>query len=150
MATLRTIGIVISWATVLGWMGLIFYFSQQPSVPQSAITLPILRLLPEWTLQWVYHGTVFAILGALVYVSVRLSFSLSWHIVAITAFVIAVGYGVTDEWHQSFVSGRSADVADIGRDAIGAFSAVVFAHLVTAVLHRIRLRKTWVNSQLRL
>jgi VanZ family protein len=33
---------------------------------------------------------------------------------------IASAYGVTDEWHQSFVAGRSADVLDWYSDSIGA------------------------------
>jgi len=43
--------------------------------------------------------------------------------VAIAA-VFAVLYGVSDEFHQSFVVGRSATIADVIADAIGAtFSA---------------------------
>lgn len=36
------------------------------------------------------------------------------------AFVLAVLYALTDEWHQAFVPGRSASLLDSGVDAIGA------------------------------
>jgi VanZ family protein len=36
------------------------------------------------------------------------------------AVVIASAYGVSDEYHQLFVSGRSFDVLDMVADAIGA------------------------------
>jgi VanZ family protein len=36
------------------------------------------------------------------------------------ALVIASAYGATDEWHQSFVPGRSADIHDWFADTIGA------------------------------
>ena len=36
------------------------------------------------------------------------------------AWALASGYGATDEWHQSFVPGRSADVRDWFADATGA------------------------------
>jgi VanZ family protein len=36
------------------------------------------------------------------------------------AWAIAAAYGATDEWHQSFVPGRSSDVHDWYADAIGA------------------------------
>ncbi|MBP6746317.1 VanZ family protein, partial [bacterium] len=36
------------------------------------------------------------------------------------AFVLAVLYVLTDEWHQAFVPGRSASLLDSGVDAIGA------------------------------
>jgi VanZ family protein len=39
---------------------------------------------------------------------------------AVGAWAIAAGYGATDEWHQRFVPGRSADVEDWYADAIGA------------------------------
>jgi|SRR5688572_6822734 len=36
------------------------------------------------------------------------------------AFLIAVLYSATDEWHQSFVPGRHPTLTDIGIDALGA------------------------------
>jgi VanZ family protein len=39
---------------------------------------------------------------------------------ALLAVVVAAAYGATDEFHQSFVAGRTADVADWGADASGA------------------------------
>ena len=43
---------------------------------------------------------------------------------AAIAWVIATVYGATDEFHQSFVPGRSADWLDLAADAAGAFAAV--------------------------
>ena len=36
------------------------------------------------------------------------------------AIVVTALYGVTDEYHQSFVAGRFADVRDVVADAVGA------------------------------
>jgi VanZ family protein len=44
---------------------------------------------------------------------------------ALIAFAIAAGYGATDEFHQRFVPGRSADVYDWLADAIGVALAMV-------------------------
>jgi VanZ family protein len=41
------------------------------------------------------------------------------------AWAVAVTYGVTDEWHQSFVPNRQADVRDAIANAVGAFGATV-------------------------
>jgi VanZ family protein len=41
------------------------------------------------------------------------------------AWGIAAAYGVTDEWHQSFVPSRYAEWRDVVANAIGAFAAVV-------------------------
>jgi VanZ family protein len=43
---------------------------------------------------------------------------------AAAAWVIASVYGVTDEYHQRFVPGRSADAADAVADAAGAATAI--------------------------
>jgi VanZ family protein len=41
------------------------------------------------------------------------------------AFAIAVAYGVSDEWHQSFVPTRQAEIRDLRADAWGAFAATM-------------------------
>jgi len=38
--------------------------------------------------------------------------------------VIALLYAITDEWHQSFVPGRSSSLLDLGTDAAGAVTAL--------------------------
>lgn len=38
-------------------------------------------------------------------------------------------YGVSDEWHQSFVVGRQADIYDWLADTLGASIALLFIHL---------------------
>ena len=45
--------------------------------------------------------------------------------IAATAIAITVGYGVSDELHQSLVPGRSAEVADLYADAAGAATATI-------------------------
>jgi VanZ family protein len=44
-----------------------------------------------------------------------------------SAWAIAVAYGATDEWHQSFVPHRHAELRDLAADAIGAVAATVVA-----------------------
>lgn len=36
-----------------------------------------------------------------------------------SAFLLSIAYAATDEWHQSYVPGRSASVADVTWDATG-------------------------------
>lgn len=42
----------------------------------------------------------------------------------LSAVAIATLYGITDEWHQSFVPRRSPEAADVVFDALGAAAAV--------------------------
>lgn len=43
---------------------------------------------------------------------------------------ICVVYGLTDEWHQSYVPRRSPDVNDLIHDAIGAAAAALLVYLL--------------------
>jgi VanZ family protein len=55
--------------------------------------------------------------------------------------LICVLYGLTDEWHQSYVPMRSPDPLDLLHDAIGAASA----GLLALVLFRLRNRRSSRN-----
>jgi len=47
--------------------------------------------------------------------------------VALLAVLASTVYGVTDEVHQRFVPGRTADLLDLAADAVGATIAAVGA-----------------------
>jgi len=72
------------------------------------------------------HGLVYGLLGMLM---VRALANGSWRGVNIntlvTAVLLTVFYGCTDEYHQSFVPGRVADIRDVIADAVGACSGAV-------------------------
>ena len=38
----------------------------------------------------------------------------------LVAVALTIAYGMSDEWHQSFVPGRTADIMDLRADAAGA------------------------------
>ena len=44
--------------------------------------------------------------------------------------LLCLAYGVLDEWHQSFVPGRTPDALDVRNDMIGAALAVGLTELV--------------------
>ena len=44
------------------------------------------------------------------------------------AFLFAVLYAVSDEWHQLFVGGRAFEWKDVGTDAIGALAGALAAY----------------------
>ena len=46
---------------------------------------------------------------------------------AALATLIATVYGITDEWHQSYVPGRTSDPLDVVADFVGALLATLAA-----------------------
>jgi len=58
---------------------------------------------------------------------------------ALAAALLAVAYGMTDEWHQSFVPGRQSEVADLYADALGAALGAV-ACFSCGIIERFRRR----------
>jgi VanZ family protein len=65
----------------------------------------------------------------------------------IWAFAGAVVYGVSDEVHQYFVPGRSADPLDLAVDAVGA-AIILWAFIRVRESDRISVRR-WVLAQTR-
>lgn len=84
------------------WMGILWWLSDQPATGAG---------LPH---PWdkAAHFLAYALLALLW----RLGLGGFWG-----AFLLASGYGVVDEWHQSFIPGREAFGWDLLADALGAF-----------------------------
>jgi VanZ family protein len=85
----------------LGQMALLWWLSAQPA---TGMGLP-----HPWDKG--AHFLAYALLALLW----RLGLGRFWG-----AFLLASGYGVVDEWHQSFVPGREAFGWDLLADALGA------------------------------
>lgn len=90
-------------------MGLIFALS---SVPGRRI-----QAAHDW--DKVAHVLEYAVLGWLGQRALR-EVGLSPGRAALVSAAGAILYGASDEWHQSFVPGRSSDPADVAADAAGA------------------------------
>jgi VanZ family protein len=103
------------WLPVILYMAAIFAASAM-SNPPTPSNVPDVSL----------HAVAYFGLGLLL---IRAIARGTWSgVTAVTlalACVIAIGYGATDEWHQSFVANRHADYRDLRADAIGACAAAL-------------------------
>jgi VanZ family protein len=100
------------WGPVVLYMAAIFVVSAQPSAPLPS------QLSDKQGHSIAYMGLAVTVGRAL---AGGLGAGLSLRAAA-AAFAVASGYGATDEWHQSFVPGRSADVKDWIADTMGALA----------------------------
>jgi VanZ family protein len=135
--------IIINWALVILWMILIFSFSTQPfssekSTPFLAAVLA--DLLPHglarhmetivYLIRKLSHWSEYFILGILLMRAVKAQIPrqpslrrMLWSI------LLATFYAVTDEYHQTLVPGRSANLLDVVIDSFGALCGTLWCHL---------------------
>lgn len=137
----------IIWVITILWMGIIFYFSSQPaelSRQASGELLVQMKQIEEeevqnisdrrvWNLHYFIrkfaHFVLYCGLGFLMVFSIA-SIKYKPCISYITAWLAASLYGILDEWHQSFVPGRGATLADMKLDAMSALAGVVIAAIM--------------------
>ena len=115
------------------WAGLIFLASSIPSTK-----MPHLSVLAYDKL---IHGTIFFVFGLLLHRAFEPRSDqkrFPWLRLAIVLFVVML-YGAIDEFHQSFVPGRSVDFFDFLADTIGGVMAV-FVLIILSIRREYRER----------
>jgi VanZ family protein len=104
------------WLPPVALMGVIFFFSHQPDLSSGLGAIDLV-------LRKIVHAAEYALLAALWWRALRTTTADDRALIA--AFVIAVLYAITDEWHQTFVEGRHGSPVDVLIDATGAAAALV-------------------------
>lgn len=115
------------WGPVVAWMAAIFVVSGMSAPPA----------MPGGLSFAVGHALAYALLAVLTARAVSRG---RWAGVTpgalVAAWLIAVAYGASDEWHQSFVPGRDASWGDWLTDAAGAGIALVGVAVIAALIRR--------------
>lgn len=97
------------WIPAGIWAAVIFALSARPTLPMPG----------GLGADKVAHFSAYAVLGwLLAYGADRSGITMAW------ALIAGLLYAASDEWHQSFVPGRSVEVADWIADALGVGTAV--------------------------
>jgi len=113
-----------AWLTLLiGYSGFIFYLSHQP-------TLPVPALFPHQ--DKLLHAGAYGLMAlfAINYFKYQCA---TFSRALVVSFIFCALYGVSDEWHQSFVEGRQADVLDWLADCFGAFTMLILVNRVSCL-----------------
>ncbi|MFW6074200.1 MAG: VanZ family protein [Chloroflexota bacterium] len=113
------------------WMALIFALSSRQTLPPPpGVSFSTGAIIGHFSLYFVLT----------VLLAVAFSGALRPNAWAIFAAAVAASfYGISDEFHQAFVPGRSATLFDVIVDASGAFSAAAFILLAS---NRLRSRES--------
>lgn len=138
------------------WMGVIFWFSANNSTDSAALSGELLKkllavLVPRWKqmdaaertrlLTKLHHGfrklghfTEYGVLGMLLTATVHRLFIQNSRLTLPKAEIwlpalLALCYAATDEYHQTFVSGRSGELRDVAIDFSGACCGIAAVFL---------------------
>ena len=121
MTTLRKLD---PWLPPLVLMGVIFFFSAQPNLNSGLGWI-------DHVGRKIVHASEYALLCFLWWRALRTKLDANRALAA--AWVVATLYAATDEFHQSFVTGRHATPVDVAIDSMG---AAVFALLMLRAQRR--------------
>lgn len=118
---------LVAWGPVAVWAAVLFLLSAMPGLDGPRI------FFPEEDL--VFHCLAYAILGAALARARSRGGAKPPHTVLATAGIL---YGLSDEWHQSFVPGRHPSASDFAADTTG----VVLGYWITSAIlaHRAAIR----------
>lgn len=138
------------------WMGIIFYMSNQPaniSTVQSDGVINILSGVPvlggvmdvlisngtaSFIIRKSAHMLSYGLLSVLLYMSIYDNYK-SINKTSIISFIITFLYACSDEFHQTFVTGRSGEFRDVLVDSTG---AIIFLFIVILITTFIKKKKT--------
>jgi VanZ family protein len=105
------------WGPPVAWALLIFLVSSYPTVKTSEIHWR------DFIVKKSAHVIEYGIFAALIYRALRSSGAKKAN-AGIYAIFIALLYGMTDEFHQSYTPGREPRVRDVVFDTIGAIASI--------------------------
>jgi len=143
------------WVMIAAWAGLIFYLSTSGFGASFTkwllyVILDLLRVTvsPQTfevlhvCLRKLAHMTEYGVFSLLIYAGFLETQDFEWRPrLALVSIVIAGLYSLTDEYHQSFVAGRTPSLVDCGIDTIGASLATMMVFVSDRWRQTIRRRR---------
>ena len=138
----------LALALTLAWMGMIFYLSHQPASQSSELSGTFVEMLfifmsfmpvsideeaVHFFIRKSAHFSAYFILGILVLHTLKLFFTLRYSVILL-AFIISLMYAITDEFHQTFIPGRSGELRDVLVDSAGSFTGIM-TYLLCLILY---------------
>ena len=110
------------WLPVILWMGLIFLLSNMPDLKTD--------LKEDYLLRKLAHMTEYLILTFFLYRAFKETWKNTFPILYIYPALISVLYAASDEFHQTFIHGRSGSLHDVFIDSIGILLFYVYLRII--------------------
>ena len=132
--------LILYWAPLLAWMTVIFALSAQTPETVERASSPV-RGLPFLIEDVTVHTAEFGVLAVLVYRLLTSYRTLVSPYLGVAVLLFTIGYGATDELHQSVVPGRDPSWLDLGYDSLGALVGLLVAELAMRWRRRLSRRR---------
>lgn len=118
------------WLPVLAWMSVILWFSSQSNLPHAQD--PLLEIIVKKSA----HAGEYAILGLLLVRAFAQGAIATPRRAVAFAWIVALLYAASDEFHQSFTPGRTPSPVDVLIDTSGVTIALFLARRYDRVLRK--------------
>ena len=127
---------IVNWILLSTWMVVIFMLSNEvadSSSERSGVIVEVISRSVSWSqdiltflTRKAAHIFIYFVLGILMF-NVARDFRISNKRAVMLSVVFVMLYAITDEFHQSFVPGRSAELRDVLIDTVaGAMGTLVY------------------------
>ena len=152
---------IISILLLIGWMGLIFYLSHQTADDSSLLSGSLIRKVASFifpnlssasldslvsSLQFIVrkgaHFSLYGVLGVLAFVTMVTYSKIHLALRSLFSFLISALYSMSDEYHQTFIKGRSGEIRDIIIDCAGALLGILIALAIYGLHNAIKNRRS--------
>ena len=152
---------IVSLLLLIGWMGLIFYLSHQNADDSSLLSGGLIRKVVSFifpnlssaslenlvsSLQFIVrkgaHFSMYGVLGVLAFVTMITYSKIHLALRSLLSFLISALYSMSDEYHQTFIKGRSGEIRDIIIDCAGALSGILIALAIYGLHNSIKNRRS--------
>lgn len=120
--------VIVYWLPVILWMGLIFWLSSFHKLQASPV------FWQDFIFRKSAHFFEYAFLYLLFFRAIKNSTKIVFFKLVVISLLLTVWYSLTDEYHQTLVSGRSGRFYDILVDSLG---GVLGMSLVVLTLPRL-------------
>lgn len=152
---------IVLWILTVLWAATIFSFSAQPATQSDEISegftkkivraIDVTNSLTEEDVETIAenlnhfvrktaHFFAYALLAVLLFLLFR-EYGFNLFHTMILAVAIAGLYACSDEFHQTFVPGRSGEIRDVGIDTTGALFGVLVIWTISFIVNKVKKRK---------
>ena len=159
----KNILIVLMTIIIIMWMNIIYVFSATPSKESNIKSSEITEIIVEpiynnsniknkYTFEDIIkkankifrkfaHATVYLVLAVLLNIYILLIINNKIYFYNLLSIVICFLYACTDEFHQTFVVGRTGQFSDVLIDTIGSLLGCLLFNLIYIFIIKINKRK---------